>query len=95
MKKFLSIIKPAISAAIRPKTTNKKVATKLCRAFLPISPNVLSANLQPTDAPKISRQKSIISAEISYAAISVIYKSPLATKVPDNKAAGNFNLSKK
>ena len=29
VKKFLSIIKPATNAAITPKTTNKKVATKL------------------------------------------------------------------
>ena len=45
------------ASQVRPKTTNKKVAIKLCQAFLAISLKVLLANLQPTDAPKINRQK--------------------------------------
>ena len=36
--------------------TNKKVATKLCNAFFPISLNVLSANLHPTEEPRINKQ---------------------------------------
>ena len=39
-------------------------------------------------------QSRIISGEILYEANSVICKKPLATKVPVNKAAGNFNLLK-
>ena len=39
-----------------PNNTNKNVATKLCKAFLPISLNVLSANLHPTEEPKINKQ---------------------------------------
>ena len=50
------LIKLAAKAASKPKTTNKKVATKLCKAFRAISPKVLSANLQPTEAPRISKQ---------------------------------------
>ena len=56
MKKFLSIIKLAAKAAKSPKRTSKKVATKLCQAFLAISLKVLFANLQPTDAPNINKQ---------------------------------------
>ena len=50
------MIKLAAKAARIPNRTNKKVATKLCHAFLAISPKVLFANLQPTDAPNISKQ---------------------------------------
>ena len=56
VKKFLSITKLATNAAAMPNTTNKKVATKLCKAFFPISLNVLSANLHPTEEPNINRQ---------------------------------------
>ena len=44
------------SSYINSNITNKKVATKLCKAFLPISLNVLSANLHPTEEPKINKQ---------------------------------------
>ena len=56
IKKFLSITKPATTAAATPNNTSKNVATKLCKAFLPISQNVLSANLHPTEEPKINKQ---------------------------------------
>ena len=56
VKKFLSINKPATNAAATPNITNKNVATKLCKAFLPISANVLLANLHPTEEPKINKQ---------------------------------------
>ena len=42
--------------ASTPKITRKKVATKLCKAFVPISEKVLLANLHPTEAPKINKQ---------------------------------------
>ena len=63
MKKFLSIIRLAIKAAANPKITNKNVATKLCKALRAISLKVLFANLQPTEAPNINKQKSIIFGE--------------------------------
>ena len=50
MKTFATI------AAATPNITSKNVATKLCKAFLPISLKVLSANLHPTDEPKINKQ---------------------------------------
>ena len=56
VKKFLSIINPAIAAAIIPKITRSSVATKLWKAFFPISLKDLLANLQPTDAPNINKQ---------------------------------------
>ena len=62
LKKFLSIISPATKAANTPSITSKKVATKLCNVFLAISLKVLSANLHPTEAPSINKQKSIIFA---------------------------------
>ena len=45
-----------MTAAATPNATNKKVATKLCNAFLPISLKVLSANLHPTEEPNINKQ---------------------------------------
>ena len=56
VKKFLSITNPAMHAANNPKTTSIKVATKLCKAFLAISLKDLSANLHPTEDPKINKQ---------------------------------------
>ena len=56
VKKFLSITKLATNAAISPKITSINVATKLCKALRPISPKDLSANLHPTEAPRISKQ---------------------------------------
>jgi hypothetical protein len=43
-------------AAKKPSVTNIKVATKLCSAFLAISLKDLSANLHPTDDPRIYKQ---------------------------------------
>ena len=54
---------------------------------------VFSANLHPTEAPKISKQKFIENSGNLYVAISLTCKIPLATKVPDNNAAGTFILS--
>ena len=62
--------------------------------FLATSLIVFSANLQPTEAPSIKRQKLIDSSGSLYEATSVICKIPLATRVPDNRAAGIFIFSK-
>ena len=57
--------------------------------------NVLLANLHPTDAPKINKQKLIEASGNLYDAISNICRTPLATNVPESSAAGTLNLSKK
>ena len=58
-----------------------------------ISLTVFSANLQPTEEPRISRQKFTVSSGNLYDAISVICNKPLANNVPDSKAAGILILS--
>ncbi len=70
------------------------VATILWRELLAISLTVFSANLQPTEEPRISRQKFTVSSGNLYEAISVICNKPLANNVPDSKAAGILILSK-
>ena len=55
---------------------------------------LFSANLHPTDAPKIKRQKLIDASGNLYDAISVICNNPLANNVPDRSAAGTLILSK-
>ena len=55
--------------------------------------NSFFGNLHPTEAPKINKQKFIENSGNLYVATSLTCKIPLATKVPDNKAAGIFNLS--
>ena len=87
--------KLATYAANKPSKTKSKVATKLWNAFLLISLKVLFANLQPTDAPRINKQKLIEASGSLYDAISNICKIPLATNVPESNAAGTFALSKK
>ena len=62
--------------------------------MLAISLTVFSANLHPTEEPRISRQKFTVSSGNLYDAISVICNKPLANNVPDNKAAGILILSK-
>ena len=62
--------------------------------MLAISLTVFSANLHPTEAPKIKRQKLIDASGNLYDAISVICNNPLANNVPDSKAAGTLILSK-
>ena len=62
--------------------------------MLAISLTVFSANLHPTDAPKIKRQKLIDASGNLYVAISVICNNPLANNVPDKSAAGILILSK-
>ena len=66
----------------------------LCNELLAISLTVFSANLHPTEAPSIKRQKLIDASGNLYEAISVICNNPLANSVPDNKAAGTLILSK-
>ena len=66
----------------------------LCIELLAISLTVFSANLHPTEAPSIIRQKLIDASGYLYEAISVICNNPLANNVPDNKAAGTLILSK-
>ena len=46
-------------AATKPNKTKSIVATNPCKELLATSLNVLLANLHPTDAPKISKQKLI------------------------------------
>ena len=46
-------------AATKPNKTRSIVATKPWKELLATSLNVLFANLHPTDAPKISKQKLI------------------------------------
>ena len=70
------------------------VATTLCSELLAISFTVFSANLHPTEAPSIKRQKLIDSSGNLYEAMSVICSSPLANNVQENKAAGTLILSK-
>ena len=70
------------------------VATTLWSELLAISFTVFSANLHPTEAPSIKRQKLTDSSGNLYEAMSVICSSPLANNVPDNKAAGILILSK-
>ena len=60
LKKLLSIIKVAAYAAITENNTSNKVATILCFVFEYTSLRVLPANLQPTDAPRINKPKSIL-----------------------------------
>ena len=59
-----------------------------------ISLIVFSANLHPTEAPKIKRQKLIYESGSLYVATLVICNNPLANNVPDNSAAGILILSK-
>ena len=61
--------------------------------MLAISLTVFSANLHPTEAPNINRQKLIEASGSLYDATSVICNSPLAKRVPDNRAAGILILS--
>ena len=84
----------AIKAAIRPKTIRTKVETRPWNKLFVISFTDLPANLHPTDEPTTKRQIFIISLEKLYEAIPVIFKNPVETNEPDNKAAGIFNLSK-
>ena len=70
------------------------VATILWRELLAISLTVFSANLQPTEDPRISRQKLTVSSGNLYEAKSVTCNKPLANNVPDSKAAGILILSK-
>ena len=62
--------------------------------MLAISLTVFSANLHPTEAPKIKRQKLIDASGNLYDATSVICNNPLANNVPDKSAAGTLILSK-
>ena len=48
------------------------------------------ANLQPTEDPRTNKHIFTTSSEILYVAKSVICKNPLATNVPESKAAGTF-----
>ena len=61
--------------------------------MLATSLTVLLANLHPTEAPNINKQKLIDASGNLYEAISKICRIPLATRVPDNNAAGIFALS--
>jgi len=62
--------------------------------LLAISLIVFSANLHPTEEPRISRQKFTVSSGNLYDAISKNYNRPLANKKTKNKAAGTLILSK-
>ena len=92
---LLSTKNVATYAAIRPNKTKSMVATNPCKELFATSLNVLFANLHPTEAPKINKQKFIDASGNLYDAMSDICKTPLATSVPDNSAAGTLNLSKK
>ena len=56
---FVSTTNVATKAAIKPNKIRIIVATRLWRELLAISLTDFSANLQPTEAPKIKRQKLI------------------------------------
>ena len=92
---LLSTKNVAMYAAIRPNKTKSMVATNPWKELFATSLNVLFANLHPTEAPKINKQKFIDASGNLYVAMSDICKTPLATSVPDNSAAGTLNLSKK
>ena len=82
-------------AATKPNKTKSIVATNPWKELLATSLNVLFANLHPTEAPKISKQKLIDASGSLYEAISNICRKPLATNVPERSAAGTLALSKK
>ena len=77
VKKLVSTKYVAASAASIPRTTNIVVAIKLWKVFFATSFNDLSANLQPTEAPKINKQKSMLCSGNLYEAISEIWRIPL------------------
>ena len=59
VKKLLSTKKVATNAAIKPNKTKSIVATKPWNELFATSLIVLFANLHPTEAPNINRQKLI------------------------------------
>ena len=59
LKKLLSTKKVAMNAAPKPSRTKSIVATNPWKELLATSLKVLLANLHPTDAPKINKQKLI------------------------------------
>ena len=82
-------------AATKPSKTKSIVATNPWKELLATSLKVLFANLHPTEAPKISKQKLIEASGNLYDATSNICNTPLATSVPESSAAGTLALSKK
>ena len=92
---MLSTKKVAIYAATKPSKTKRIVATKPWKELLATSLKVLFANLHPTDAPKINKQKFIDASGSLYEAISKICKKPLAINVPESRAAGTLAYQKK
>ena len=61
LKKSLFTNSEANPAAAKPRITSRKVATKLCKVFFITSLIVFFANLHPTEAPRINKQKFIVS----------------------------------